>query len=57
MNKTRHVTFRCTQEQYDAIKEAADQQEIYVSDLILIGTMNMVEHCLENPYQPDKDKP
>ena len=35
MNKSRHVTFRCIQEQYDAIKKAANHQEISVSSFIV----------------------
>ena len=52
MNKSRHVTFRCTQEEYQAIKEAADQQELSVSGLILVGAMEIVDFCRENPYAP-----
>ena len=35
MNKSRHVTFRCTQEQYAQIQKAASQLEISVSRFIL----------------------
>ena len=31
MNKSRHVTFRCTQEQYAAIKAYAEKNDITVS--------------------------
>ena len=35
MNKSRHVTFRCTQDQYDEIKWQAKYAESTLSDYIL----------------------
>jgi len=34
MNKSRHVTFRCTQEQYAKLSRFADEQEVSVSKLL-----------------------
>ena len=35
MNKTKHVTFRCTEEQYALFKKAADKLELKLSAFIL----------------------
>ena len=34
MNKSRHVTFRCTQEQYDDVKKYADSLGLSVSTVM-----------------------
>ena len=34
MNKSRHVTFRCTQEQYAKLSQFANEQEVSVSRLL-----------------------
>ena len=35
MNKSRHVTFRCTQEQYELIKSAAAFVKMNVSEFVV----------------------
>ena len=35
MNKSRHVTFRCTQEQYAAIKKTAEANNVTVSKILI----------------------
>ena len=42
MIKSRHVTFRCTQLDYDCIKYAANENDVSVSELII--------HCFFNWY-------
>ena len=62
MNKSRHVTFRCTQEQYDAIKKAADANNVTVS-MILIAALQYAGESYDwykkNAYYSHviKDKP
>ena len=49
MNKSRHVTFRCTQDQYDRIKCAAKANNLTVSELIL-ASMQYAADCIVDWY-------
>ena len=48
MNKSRHVTFRCTQEEYDAIKSAAELQHLNVSQFVLDSALINMHNTLKN---------
>ena len=48
MNKSRHVTFRCTPEQYAAIKKAAEHHDITVSKMLIHLIQTGVNTILTN---------
>ena len=58
MNKSRHVTFRCTQEQYDELKASADKLGLTVSQFILRSLIFTSEAVKQNhsAFELLKDK-
>ena len=48
MIKSRHVTFRCTQEQYDALKSAAELQHLSFSQFIRQSALISMHQTLKN---------
>jgi len=60
MNKSRHVTFRCTQEQYDQIMKAASSLGFSKSQFVLRALMfaaKSVSDSVNDGWVSFKDKP
>ena len=57
MTKSRHVTFRCTQEQYDEIKQLASEYDRTVSYIVQTAIDSLYERINIWKQQHDLKQP
>ena len=57
MNKSRHITFRCTQEQYAKIKQLSTAYDQTVSYIVEVAIDTLYDRFSEHNFPQRKDKP